>query len=152
MEDIITGRFETDDEARAAAASLVDSVNENDIFILFDNQPGALDSDRDAARTNGQGSAKGAAKGTAKGTATGAGSRGIAAGIASTVVEGPAGAAVALGGYTDSLAADGLPGEGKGANKAPHAQSGLMLAVRVANANNKQQIIDCLRQHVGRGH
>lgn len=148
MEDIITGRFETDDEARAAAASLVDSVNENDIFILYDNQPGALDSDRDAGRTNGQGGAKGAAKGTA----TGAGSRGIAAGIASTVVEGPTGAVAALGSYTASLAAGGLPGEGKGANKVPHAQAGLMLAVRVANANNKQRIIDCLRQHVGRGH
>ena len=148
MEDIITGRFETGDEARAAAASLVDSVNENDIFILFDNQLGALDSDRDAGRTNGQDDAKGAAKGTV----TGAGSRGIAAGIVSTVVEGPAGAVAALGGYTDSLAAGGLPGEGKGANKVPHVQAGLMLAVRVANANNKQQIIDCLRQHVGRGH
>ena len=148
MEDIITGRFETGDEARAAAASLADSVNENDIFILFDNQLGALDSDRDAGRTNGQDDAKGAAKGTV----TGAGSRGTAAGIVSTVVEGPAGAVAVLGGYTDSLAAGGLPGEGKGANKVPHAQAGQMLAVRVANANNKQQIIDCLRQHVGRGH
>ena len=146
MEDIITVRFETGDEARAAAASLADSVNENDIFILSNNQPSALDSDRDAARTNDQGSAKG--------VATGAASRGVAAGIDSTVGEGPAGAVAALGGYTDSLAgtADGLPGEGKGANKAPHAQAGLMLAVRVVNVNNKQQIIDCLRQHVGRGH
>jgi hypothetical protein len=87
MEDIITGRFETGDEARAAAASLADSVNENDIFILFDNQPSALDSDRDAVRTNDQGGAKG--------TATVPDSRGIAAGIATTVIEGPAGAAVA---------------------------------------------------------
>ena len=62
MEDIITVRFETGDEARAAAASLADSVNENDIFILSNNQPGALDSDRDAARTNDQGSAKGGQK------------------------------------------------------------------------------------------
>jgi hypothetical protein len=121
MKDIITVRFETGDEARAAAASLADSVDENDIFILFHNQLGALDSDRDAARTNGQGGEKDA---------------------------------VTLGAYTDSLAgtAGGLPGEGKGANKASHAQAGLMLAVRVANANNKQQIIDCLRQHVGQGH
>ena len=153
MEDIITGRFETGDEARAAAASLADSVNENDIFILFDNQPSALDSDRDAVRTNDQGGAKGTAKGTAKETATVPDSRGIAAGIATTVIEGPAGAAVAtLGGYADLLPAGGLPGEGKGANKASHEQDGLMLAVRVANANNKQQIIDCLRQHVGRGY
>ena len=104
MEDIITVRFETGDEARAAAASLADSVNENDIFILFNNQPG-----------------EGA--------------------VAATV-----------GGYTDSLAgtAGGLLGEGEGANKAPHAQAGLMLAVRVENVDNKQQIIDCLRQHVGK--
>jgi hypothetical protein len=60
---IITGRFETGDEARAAAASLADSVNENDIFILFENQLRTLDSDRDAGRTNDQGGAKGAATG-----------------------------------------------------------------------------------------
>lgn len=144
MEDIITGRFETCDEARAAAVSLVDSVNENDIFILFDNQPSALDSDCDVARTNEQGGAKGGTIGTD--------SQGIAAGIATTVVEGPVGAVATHRGYTDSLATSGLPGEGKGANKAPHAQASLMLAVRVANANNKQQIIDCLRQHVARGH
>ncbi|SET72823.1 hypothetical protein SAMN05216412_11522 [Nitrosospira multiformis] len=144
MEDIITVRFETGDEARAAAASLADSVNENDIFILYNNQPCALDSDRDAVRTHDQGSAKG--------MATGADSQGIAAGIASTVAGGPARAvAAAVGGYTGSLAgtAGGLPGEGEGANKTSHTQAGLMLAVRVANANNKQQIIDCLRQHVG---
>jgi hypothetical protein len=147
MEDIITVRFEAGDEAKAAAASLADSVNENDIFILFNNQPSALDSDRDAARTTDQGGAKG--------TATGATSRGIAAGVASLVTGEPAGAvAAAIGGHTGSLAgtAGGLPGEGEGANKAPHAQAGLTLAVRVANADNKQQIIDCLRHHVGRGH
>ncbi|SEO17530.1 hypothetical protein SAMN05216404_1136 [Nitrosospira multiformis] len=147
MEDIITVRFETGDEARAAAASLADSVNENDIFILFNNQPDALDPDRDAVRTHDQGGAKG----PEKGMTTGADSRGIAAGIASPVAGGPA---AAVGGYTGSLAgtAGGLPGEGEGVNKAPPAQVGLMLAVRVANADNKQQIIDCLRHHVGRGH
>ena len=35
MEDIIAGRFETDDKARAAAASLPDSVSKNDIFIFL---------------------------------------------------------------------------------------------------------------------
>lgn len=151
MEDIITVRFETGDEARAAAASLADSVNKNDIFILSNNQPGALDSDRDAVRTNDQGGAKGAAKGMA----TRAESRGIAASVTSPVTGEPAGAvAAAAGGYTGSLAgtAGGLGGEGESANKIPHEQAGLMLAVRVANANNKQRIIDCLRQHVGRGH
>jgi hypothetical protein len=59
MEDIITGRFETGDEARAAAAPLAVSVNEIYILILFDNQPGALDSDRDAVRPSDQGGAKG---------------------------------------------------------------------------------------------
>jgi hypothetical protein len=41
--------------------------------------------------------------------------------------------AAAVDGYTDSLAgtASGLPGEGEDANKAPYAQAGLMLAVRV---------------------
>jgi hypothetical protein len=146
MEDIITVRFETGDEARAAAASLADSVNENDIFILFNNQPNALDSGRDAARTNDQGGAKG--------MATGAASQSIAAEIAGPA-GGPAGAVAATGGgYTGSLAgtAGGLPGEGEGESKAPHAQAVPMLAVRVTNGNNKQQIINCLRQHVGQGH
>jgi hypothetical protein len=150
MEDIITVRFETGDEARAAAASLADSVNENDIFILSNNQPGTLDLDRDAAGTNDQGGTKGASKGT--GTATGAASRSIAAGVANPVTGEPGGAVAAtVDGYTGSLAgtASGLAGEGECANQAPYAQAGLMLAVRVGNANNKQQIIDCLRQHVG---
>ena len=57
--------------------------------------------------------------------------------------------AAAVGGYTGSLAgtAGGLPGEGEGTNKIHPRQARLMLAVRMANANDKQQIIDCLRQH-----
>lgn len=143
MEDIIAGRFETDDKARAAAASLPDSVSKNDIFIFFNNQPGAHDSDRNATRTSDQGAAKGAAAGAIAG--------GIAAGAAGTVVGGPAVGAVAaaVGGYTGSLAgtAGGLPGEGEGTNKMHPRQAGLMLAVRMVNAKDKQQIIDCLRQH-----
>ncbi len=144
MEDIVAGRFETDDDARSAAASLADLVSESDIFIFFNNQPGAHDSDRSPGDQR-------AAESGAKGAATGAASGAIAAGAAGTVVGGPAAGAVAaaVGGYTGSLAgtAGGLPEEGEGTNKAPHSRSaGMMLAVRAANADNKQQIIDRLRR------
>lgn len=134
MEDIIAGRFETDDEARSAAASLADLVSEGDIFIFFNNQPGAHDSDRSP------GDQRDAESG-AKGGATGAASGAIAAGAAGTAVGGPAAGAVAaaVGGYTGSLAgaAGGLSeGEGK---EAPRSRSaGMMLAVRIADADNKQ--------------
>lgn len=144
MEDIIAGRFETDDEAKSAAASLSDFTSKDDIFIFFNNQPGAHDSDRSEAETDDRGAAKGAASGATTGA--------VAAGTVGTVVGGPGVGAVAaaVGGYTGSLAgtAGGLPGEGEGANKGPHSRgAGMMLAVRVANANDRQQIIDCLRQH-----
>ena len=86
-----------------------------------------------------------------KPAATGAARGSIAAGAVGTMVGGPAVGAVAaaMGGYTGSLAgtAGGLPGEGESTNKAHPRQAGLMLAVRMANANDKQQIIDCLKQH-----
>ncbi|SFO12131.1 hypothetical protein SAMN05216386_2667 [Nitrosospira briensis] len=143
MEDIIAGRFETDDEARSAAASLTDLVSESDMFIFFNNQPGAHDSDRSPGDER-------AAESGAKGAATGAASGAIAAGAAGTVAGGPAAGAVAaaVGGYTGSLAgtAGGLT-EGE-AKKAPRSRlAGMMLAIRVANADNKQEIIDRLRRH-----
>jgi hypothetical protein len=81
MEDIIAGRFETEDEARLAAASLTDLVSENDIFIFFNNQPGAHDADSKPAD-------QGVAESAAKGAATGAVSGGIAAGVVGTMVGG----------------------------------------------------------------
>ena len=58
MDNIIAGRFQTDDEARTAAASLSDLVDKNDICIFFNNQPGAHDSDRDSKSSGDQGAAK----------------------------------------------------------------------------------------------
>lgn len=147
MADIIAGRFETENKARLAAASLVelDLVSENDVFIFFNNQPGAHDSDNVPADQD-------AAESAAKGATTGAASGGVSAGVVGTIVGGPAVGAVAaaVGGYTGSLmgTAGGLPEKDGNANKAPHSRSaGMMLAVRVTNADNKQQMIDRLRQH-----
>ena len=145
MENIIAGRFETENEARLAATSLVEFVNENDIFIFFNNQPGAHDSDSTPPDQDDSESA-------AKGATAGAASGGVAAGVAGTIVGGPAVGAVAaaVAGYTGSLigTARGLPEGGESANKAPHSRpAGMMLAVRVTNAENKQRIIDQLRQH-----
>src|SRR5690606_19076053 len=97
MEDIIAGRFETDDEAKSAAASLSDFTSKDDIFIFFNNQPGAHDSDRSEAETDDRGAAKGAASGATTGA--------VAAGTVGTVVGGPGVGAVAaaVGGYTGSL-------------------------------------------------
>lgn len=153
MENIIAGRFETDDEARSAASSLADFVSENDIFIFFNNQPGAHDSDRDAdLDAAGSANASAGDTGAGKGATVGAASGGVAAATVGTLVGGPAvGAmAAAVGAYTGSLAgtAGGLPEEGESTNKTREPRSaGMMLAVRVAHADNKQGIIERLRQH-----
>jgi outer membrane lipoprotein SlyB len=143
MADIIAGRFQTEDEARSAAASLVDLVNKNDISIFFNNQPGAHDSDRDAESSGDQEAGKGAAAGAISG--------GVVAGTLGTLIGGPAVGAVtaAVGAYTGSLVgtAGGLAEE-EGMNKAPHPRpAGVMLAVRVANTDDTQRIIERLRQH-----
>jgi hypothetical protein len=144
MDNIIAGRFQTDDEARAAAASLSDLVDENDISIFFNNQPGAHDSDRDSESSGDQGAAKGAATGAASGS--------VIAGTIGTVAGGPVVGAVAaaVGGYTGSLAgtAGGLPDKGEATYRGPHPRSaGMMLAVHVANTDNTRQIIERLRRH-----
>lgn len=145
MEDIIAGRFQTDEEAKAAAASLTNLISENDFCIFFNNQPGAHDSGRDEERESADD------QGAAKGAKTGAASGSVVAGTVGTLIGGPAAGAVAaaVGGYTGSLAgtAGGLPEEGQGTNKAPHPRSaGMMLAVRVANADDTPRIIERLRQ------
>ncbi|MBA4142388.1 MAG: hypothetical protein H0X43_05125 [Nitrosospira sp.] len=144
MENIIAGRFQTEDEAKSAAASLADLAGKDDLCIFFNNQPGAHDSDRDAGSTGDRGGATGAA--------TGAASGGVVAGTIGTLAGGPAvGAlAAAVGGYTGSLAgaAGGLPEGGEGTNQNPHPRSaGMMLAIRVGNADNTQRIVERLRQH-----
>jgi hypothetical protein len=144
MEDIIAGRFQTEDQTRAAAESLADIVSKNDICIFFNNQPGVHDSARDTASSGDQGAAKGAAAGAASG--------GAAGGTVGTLVGGPAVGVVAaaVGGYIGSLAgtAGGLPEGGEGTKGAQHPRpAGMMLAVRIANAGDTQQIIERLRQH-----
>lgn len=144
MEDIIAGRFQTEDETRSAAQSLTNIVSKNDICIFFNNQPGVHDSARDAASSGDQGAAKGAAAGAASG--------GAAAATVGTLVGGPAVGAVAaaVGGYVGSLAgtAGGLPEGGEGTKRASHQRpAGMMLAVRIANVGDTQQIIELLRQH-----
>jgi hypothetical protein len=142
MEDIIAGRFQTEDQTRAAARSLVDIVSENVICIFFNNQPGAHDSGRDAASSGDQGAAKGATAGAVSGGAAGA--------TVGTLVGGPAVGAVAaaVGGYVGSLAgtAGGLPEGGEGTKGAQHPRpAGMMLAVRIANAGDAQRIIERLK-------
>jgi hypothetical protein len=144
MDNIIAARFQTDDEARAAAASLADLVNKSDICVFFNNQPGAHDSDRDARSSGDQGAAKGATSGAASGS--------VVAGTIGTLAGGPAvGAlAAAVGGYTGSLAgaASGLPDEGEATNKGPHPRpAGMMLAVRVVDTDNSSQLIERLRSY-----
>lgn len=146
MDNIIAARFQTDEEAKTAAASLAGLVDENDICIFFNNQPGAHDSDRDADSSGDQGAATGAA--------TGAASGGAVAGTIGTLVGGPAVGAVAaaVGGYTGSLAgtAGGLPDQGKATNEGAHPRSaGMMVAVRVVNTDNSNQIIERLRSYGG---
>jgi hypothetical protein len=144
MEDIIAGRFKTEEEAKSAAASLADIVGKNDFCIFFNNQPGAHDSDRDANSSGDQGAAKGAKTGAATGS--------VVAATVGTLIGGPAAGAIgaAVGGYTGSLAgtARGLPEEGEATNDAPSPRSaGMMLAVRAGSTDNAKRIIDRLRTY-----
>jgi hypothetical protein len=144
MEDIIAGRFQTEDETRSAAQSLTNIVSKNDICIFFNNQPGAHDSDEDAASSGDQGAAKGAGAGAASG--------GAAIGTVGALAGGPVVGAVAaaVGGYVGSLAgtAGGLPEGGEGTKGAQHQRpAGMMLAVRIANAGDTERIVERLRQH-----
>lgn len=143
MEKIIAGRFQTDEEVQLAKASLIDIVNENDICIFFNNQPGAHDSKRDAESSGDRDAGKGAAIGAASG--------GLAAGTIGTLVGGPVVGVVAaaVGAYTSSLAGagEGLPEEGENTNNAPRPRSaGMILAVRIGWDNNAQEVIKRLRQ------
>ncbi|SDA19799.1 hypothetical protein SAMN05216315_11243 [Nitrosospira sp. Nsp18] len=111
---------------------------------FFNNQPGVHDSARDAGSSGDQGAAKGAAAGAASG--------GAAGGTAGTLVGGACGRrdGGCRGGYVGSLAgtAGGLPEGGEGTKGAQHPRpAGMMLAVRIANAGDTQQIIERLRQH-----
>ena len=142
MANIIAGRFETKAEADSAASSLADFAGRDDIFIFFNNQPGAHDSDHDAANAGDEGAAKGAATGAASGVVVGA--------TIGTLVGGPAGGGIgaAVGGYAGSLygAASGLSEEGEATNQEPRPRSaGMMVAVRVAKLELKQRIIDSLK-------
>jgi hypothetical protein len=144
MDNIIAGRFQTDEEARAAAGALADLVDKSDICIFFNNQPGAHDSEKDARSSGDHGAAKGAV--------TGAGSGSVIGGTIGTLAGGPAVGAIAaaVGGYTGSLAgtAGGLPDQGEAINKGPHPRSaGMMLAVHVVNSDNSQKIIERLRRN-----
>lgn len=145
MQNIIAGRFQTEEETKRAAASLADIVSADDICIFFNNQPGAHDSDEDASSSDDREAGKGAAAGAASG--------GIVAGAIGTAVGGPAVGAVAaaVGAYTGSLpgTAKGLPEEGENTNKAiPPRSAGMMLAVHITNDNYTQTIIKRLR-HAG---
>ena len=144
MENIIAARFQTDEDAKAAAASFTDLVGKDDLCIFFNNQPGAHDSDKDASSTGDHGAAKGAATGAASGS--------IVAGTIGTLAGGPAVGAVAaaVGGYTGSLAgtAGGLPDQGEATNRGAHPrQAGMMLAVRISNTGSSSQVIERLRRH-----
>ncbi len=143
MQNIIAGRFQTEEETKSAAASLADIVSDNDICIFFNNQPGAHDSDEDAGSSGDRGAGKGAAAGAASG--------GVVAGTIGTAVGGPVvGAlAAAVGAYTGSLpgTAKGLPEEGESTNKdSPPRSAGMMLAVHITSDKDMQTIIERLRQ------
>ncbi len=143
MEKIIAGRFQTDEEVQSAKASLIETVNANDICVFFNNQPGAHDSKRDADSSGDRDAGKGAAIGAASG--------GLAAGTIGTLAGGPVVGVVAaaVGAYTSSLAGagEGLPEEGENTNNAPRPRSaGMMLAVRIGRAKDIPEIIECLKR------
>lgn len=144
MERIIAGRFETKDDADAAATLLAGFVETSDICIFHNNPPGQ----HDALPLGGDESADPDAEGAQKSAAGTALAAGLTAG-AIGALGGPvvAIAAAGIGAYSGSLvgAMQGL-GEDEVKTGAPDRRPvGVMLSVRIAEPQDEKRVIDTLR-------
>ncbi len=144
MDQIIAGRFQTKDDADAAAALMAPYVDSADICIFHNNPPGQHDAYAVGGDEDEDPGAKGADK-SAAGTA-------VAAGLAAGAVGALGGPVVALaaaatGAYLGSLAG-AMAGLGPDDDK-PRASvrrpGGVMLSVRIASAANEKRVIATLR-------
>ncbi len=144
MEQIIAGRFESIAKADATAVLLTNYIDTSDICIFYNNPPGQ----HDVLAVGGDEAIDPGAKDAHKSAIAVGASTAIAAG-AIGAFGGPvvALAAAGIAAYTGSLvgAMHGMEDEGSSA-KPTRRQSGVILAVHVANPKNKKRIISTLRE------
>jgi len=144
MERIIAGRFQTKQDADAAAALIAQYIDTADICIFHNNPPGQ----HDAFAVGGDEDEDPGAEGADKSAASTAVAAGLAAGAVGAL-GGPvvALAAAATGAYLGSLAG-AMQGLGNHDDKprAPERRpSGVMLSVRIAKPVNQKRVIATLR-------
>lgn len=144
MARIIAGRFQSKDDADAAAALIAQYVDTADICIFHNNPPGQHDVFAVGGDEDEDPGAKGAGE-SAAGTAIAAGlTAGAIGALGGPVV---ALAAAAIGAYTGSLAG-AVAGLGDHDDKlrAPRRRpGGVMLSVRIAKPANEKRVIATLR-------
>lgn len=144
MERIIAGRFQTKDDADAAATLMREFVAASDICIFHNNPPGQ----HDVLATGGDENADPGTKGAGKSAATTA----LAAGLTAGAVGSLAGPAVAIaaagvGAYVGALAGamDELSDNNERPRKVERRPGGVMLSVRIVDRDEEQRVIDTLR-------
>jgi hypothetical protein len=144
MERIIAGRFQTKDDADAAAALIGKFVASSDICIFHNNPPGQ----HDVLGTGGDENADPGAKGAGRSAATTALAAGLTAGAVGSLA-GPAAAVASagVGAYLGALAGamDELSDSNQKPRKPERRPGGVMLSVRIAEPANEERVIDTLR-------
>jgi hypothetical protein len=144
MEQIIAGRFESIAKADATATLLTDYIDPTDICIFYNNPPGQ----HDVLFAGGDEKIDPAAEEAHKSA--------FAVGATSAITAGAIGAfggpivaltAVGVAAYTGSLvgAMHGMEDK-EDSSEPPRRQSGVILAVHVANPKNKKRIVSTLRE------
>ena len=144
MDRIIAGRFQSKDDADAAAALIGKFVASSDIGIFHNNPPGQ----HDVLETGGDENADPGAKGAGKSAATTALAAGLTAGAVGSLA-GPAAAVAAagVGAYMGALAGamDELSDQNETPRKRERRLGGVMLSVHIAEPDNEERVIDVLR-------
>lgn len=141
MEPIIAGRFESIAKADAAAVLLNEFVDATDICIFYNNpagQHGVMLAGGDEIVDSESHSAHGHAVATGASAAVAAGAVGMLGGPVVAL------AAAGVAAYTGSLVGAMHGMKDKEQENAPHRESGVMLAVRLANPQNETRVISTL--------
>lgn len=144
MEQIIAGRFESIAKADATAILLTNYIDTTDICIFYNNPPGQ----HDVLPAGGDEKIDPGAEDAHESAIAAGATAGITAG-AIGAFGGPIVALTAAGiaAYTGSLAGamQGMKDK-EDSSEPPRRQAGVILAVHVANPDNKERIVSTLRK------
>lgn len=152
MSDIIAGHFQLQDQIEQARAALVQAGFANErISAFFVNQPGQHDTYEYGGDREKSPGAKETPAGVGKGVAVG-GAVGAAIGAATAIVTGPAGPVVGalVGAHVGSLYSlnsmkEAGEAEEGGENRAEPRKPGMLIAVALADAAERERALGVLR-------